>query len=388
MNDELEQHLHRLAAQVPDDGPQVARIGAQTRGMVARIRRRRAARRGAVVMLSVGAVAVLGVGGVLAAQHAPRVAPPASTTTRLHDEPVDPPTTVSAPEELCGLTLAETGWADASTEVRASAPARLVGTTGSTVALTGTVGTGLAGTIPDDGLVLAVDTLSGRVVGQAVLPLTLDASGIIDTTADLVGCTGSAADDGSLLAGGFALYLSVPTRDGDGVGRVVGGPWDVTPSPDAVGPQFPTCRAEETGRMSLADTGLALRVDDLPDGVRAGTSTALTATVEALAGWSVIANVGEATLVYVHDGLVVGSGTSGETGTGHVDLLELSPGAASDVTGRTRATACDGLPLAPGTYTAYPVLPVHLKEVTTAGVTTQPSLDSYVVGDAVTVTVR
>src|SRR5690606_27336785 len=99
MNVDLEQSLDRLARSV-GDAVAAERLGGQVHRMVARIRRRRAARRTATGVVGVGAAAAVGVGGVqyLGRESAPQ--PPAEPTPDMLVVPVD----------ACGMTLGQLGW--------------------------------------------------------------------------------------------------------------------------------------------------------------------------------------------------------------------------------------------------------------------------------------
>lgn len=131
--------------------------------------------------------------------------------------------------------------------------------------------------------------------------------------------------------------------------------------------EFPACGSE----VALDDAApLALDPLQLPTTVRPGEDLSGPVTLRTTDGRSVIGNASGAgaTVVLVRDGVVVGRPYRDAEDT---TLVDLGPQDGVEQPGAGAATLCTGtetpgLPLPEGEYTAYAVLEVLLKEVTTA----------------------
>jgi len=183
----------------------------------------------------------------------------------------------------------------------------------------------------------------------------------------LVACGG----DTPLDPGEYKMFAAVTLTLADGPRDLVAGPWPftITEAPASAADPFPACGSVVP---SGDDPVLALDLA-LGEGVYASGGTLETvATVRTTNGRTVIGNapIAGALIVLAKDGVVVGRGDSA---TGDVDILDLAAYQTVQVAATGQLSLCsipqtgavrDGLPA--GTYQAYAVMEVMLKEVTEA----------------------
>lgn len=415
MNVDLEQSLDRLARSV-GDAVAAERLGGQVHRMVARIRRRRAARRTATGVVGVGAAAAVVVGGVqyLGRESAPQ--PPAEPTPDMLVVPVD----------ACGMTLGQLGWTGVGPvgieAVEGPPTGREDGgvTLATEVVKHDAVELRLDATAPR---YVAVDPQTGLVTGvpdagepfpEPDWALAGERFGIDDealqtfhvsASMPLRDCDAAPDDFGpdTLLTPGtyeiHAMQVVHPTETYQGLDTfvAVGGPWrievpaligtdvdaDLTPeeraadqidawlaapvaNPDWV---MPVCGAE----AALDDGMPALELDVLADpsalGEPGGTTVPDAVVLKTTEGRYAIGNASPtARLVLMVDGVVVGYQFLDSEDLVDVDLAF---GETQPFPLRTTTTLCgtgeggtgEALPLPPGEYTAIATLDLLVKEI-------------------------
>ena len=406
MSRDLADELRRLAETAPVDSRRADELGLRAHGMVARIRRRRAARRGATAVLSVAAVAVLAVGG-LPSTHATDRPPASSGENALGRDRASSPA-------LCGRTLDEAGWATTS-------PARLAGHPIAAFA-SGHAGLGLwfalastEGHDPRDGsrggadtpkvTVTALDTLDavavaddGRIVGvlDRGAPALTEVH-VNDDEGSRLMATGTAAiplrscdpADETLPAGEYAVHLRQTgtlhhAADGSAALVAVSDPIAIT-LPRLSGTGFPSC-GEAFDPDSNSVDGIEARLrSEIPPVIDAGGHVDFDLEVTSTSRSRLLSGQGFAAgLVFEQHGVIVGGGAVPIVG----DVI--SAGRMSELSsGRAAAVDCEGIPLPPGEYTAYPVLDVQVDDVSPSGWVSRPMADlRTVVGEPLTLTVR
>ncbi|WP_066582241.1 hypothetical protein [Cellulomonas timonensis] len=375
MTRDLAHELRLLAEAAPVDDHVTGLLGARAHGMVARIRRRRAARRGATAVLSVAAAtfAVLGLAPTHGLEEPPAHAP--QETLGL---------TTSVDSDACGRTLEEIGWTDigparlAAREIGAYASGHaglglrfaLASTAGDTVDTRLGIGDGRVSLTSLERPEAVVVSEDGRIVG------------VPDGAPDYVRIEAN-TDGGALLAIGRVAFAmrscdgpDIPIPAGthnvrlrqaatlhiEGEGStsvaVVSRPVAIT-FPEMADTTFPTCG--DTFALEPMDDLAVSLVSPLPSAVGAGEvvdfELALTTASELV---YIEARGFAASLVFVQDGIVVGGGPTpiakGYTGDGPSGAISY---------GQAAAVGCDGQPLPPGEYSAYPVLDVALTTNTT-----------------------
>ncbi len=375
MTRDLARELRLLAEAAPVDDHGAGLLGARAHGMVARIRRRRARRRGATAALSVAAatIAVLGLPPTHGLEEPPANAP--QETSGL---------TTSTTSDACGRTLHEIGWADAG-------PARLAaraigaytsGRTGMSLrfALASTAGATVserpgaedgpvtltslerpeAVVLSDDGRVIGVPVgapdyvrMTANTDGGALL-----ASGKIALT--MRSCDG---EDTPVPAGTHSLRLRQTGTlhiEGQGSTPITAVSRPVAITFPVVGNTSPTCG----DTFDLAPSGEPVEISltsALPGALRAGEVVDFDLDIIASTTPAYISVQGFAAgLVFVQDGVAVGGGST-----------PLIGGEVEGVTGATArgqgaAVGCDGQPLPPGEYTVYPVLDAEVTRILAA----------------------
>jgi len=364
MNVDLETSLDQLARSVHDDAV-AERMTGQVHQMVAQIRRRRAARYTASGLVSMGTVAAVAVVGV---QLAGRNATPGPVATQPDATAVAWPGCGDAAPEVPAVTADTPAGpyveGSAGPEMVAGAPVpvtlRFVNDGAGAVSLDAATPTPFA--VVADGLVVATAGLAGYV--DVIEPGgNRETSGAID----LVACGG----DTPLDPGEYQMFAAVTLMLADGPHDLVAGPWPftITEAPASAADPFPACGSVVP---SGDDPVLALDLA-LGEGVYASGGTLETvATVRTTNGRTVIGNapIAGALIVLAKDGVVVGRGDSA---TGDVDILDLAAYQTVQVAATGQLSLCsipqtgavrDGLPA--GTYQAYAVMEVMLKEVTEA----------------------
>jgi len=361
MNIDLETSLDQLARSVHDDAV-AERMTGQVHQMVAQIRRRRAARYTASGLVSMGTVAAVAVVGV---QLAGRNATPGPVATQ--------PDATAVAWPGCGDAAPAAPVAD-ETQMYLEGSAGPEVVAGDDVPVTvrlvngGTETLSWASAAPIE---LAVVS-NGLVVATASVPGNSGEFGPGDRwqSADpvtLVACGG----DTPLDPGEYKMFAAVTLTLADGPRDLVAGPWPftITEAPASAADPFPACGSVVP---SGDDPVLALDLA-LGEGVYASGGTLETvATVRTTNGRTVIGNapIAGALIVLAKDGVVVGRGDSA---TGDVDILDLAAYQTVQVAATGQLSLCsipqtgavrDGLPA--GTYQAYAVMEVMLKEVTEA----------------------
>jgi len=361
MNVDLETSLDQLARSVHDDAV-AERMTGQVHQMVAQIRRRRAARYTASGLVSMGTVAAVAVVGV---QLAGRNATPGPVATQ--------PDATAVAWPGCGDAAPAAPVAD-ETQMYLEGSAGPEVVAGDDVPVTvrlvngGTETLSWASAAPIE---LAVVS-NGLVVATASVPGNSGEFGPGDRwqSADpvtLVACGG----DTPLDPGEYKMFAAVTLTLADGPRDLVAGPWPftITEAPASAADPFPACGSVVP---SGDDPVLALDLA-LGEGVYASGGTLETvATVRTTNGRTVIGNapIAGALIVLAKDGVVVGRGDSA---TGDVDILDLAAYQTVQVAATGQLSLCsipqtgavrDGLPA--GTYQAYAVMEVMLKEVTEA----------------------
>ena len=361
MNVDLETSLDQLARSVHDDAV-AERMTGQVHQMVAQIRRRRAARYTASGLVSMGTVAAVAVVGV---QLAGRNATPGPVATQ--------PDAPSVAGPGCGD-------AGPAAPVADETQMYLEGSTGPEV-------------VAGDDVPVTVRLVNGGTetlswASAAPIELAVVSNGLVVATASVPGNSGEfgpgdrwqSADPVTLVAcggdtpldpGEYKMFAAVTLTLADGPRDLVAGPWPftITEAPASAADPFPACGSVVP---SGDDPVLALDLA-LGEGVYASGGTLETvATVRTTNGRTVIGNapIAGALIVLAKDGVVVGRGDSA---TGDVDILDLAAYQTVQVAATGQLSLCsipqtgavrDGLPA--GTYQAYAVMEVMLKEVTEA----------------------
>lgn len=403
MSVDLEQSLAELARSVGDDAT-AERMTGQVRHMVSRIRRRRAARHAANGVVGVGAAAAVTFGAVQLGGRPVAEAPPVAGQSE------DP-----AAQQLgaCGApprdAAQELSAGSGATGLGLEAPPA-EGVSGSTVDVAG---------VSPGSVVLLRDGVVVTEPGVTEGPVTDSFPGHATFELSLVAC-----DTGRPLAPGpYELHLtgSYAQQDGRGGVEVRGVTVPFTVLPEGAMPQTdptndPAAEAEAAAAASLAalvadaptgtfpSCGSAVPpVDDrllaldlaLEDRTYApGETLATDVILRTTSGRHVIGNAPTtgAHIVLATQGVVVGTVHRDPE---DVDLVDLGPDDSTPVRATGALALCttpmtDGaqLPLPRGTYQAYAVMDVMLKEVTTAdGEASSVTETSVAVSDPVDVTV-
>lgn len=383
MKIDLESALTDLARSVHDDGV-TDRMNGQVRHMVGRIRRRRAARYSATGVVGIGAVAAVAVGGLHLAARSPAPAPPAatdptpSTTTGFGEcrSAITDPNAGADPAIGLDATVSEV-------DVTEDTPRALVGVsfTGSTESLV---------TLGDVRMVVAQDgVVVGPLADLTFIYQSFPPSYSFDQR--LVSC-----EDGAPLPdGSYEIYaLQELVTDGDpGLTEVRGGPWPLTiteaPSDKAASGEASTAEealADTLARSPVADpfpacgSGVPAQTDppvviDLTLGERIyapGEAFTTEVTLRSTAGRTVLANAPTplASIVITRDGVVVGHAFREPVDT---DLIAVATDEPLTVPADAHLSVCrigsvDYPPydLPPGTYQAYAVAEMWLKEIQTS----------------------
>ncbi|MCC2309493.1 hypothetical protein [Cellulomonas chengniuliangii] len=410
MSTDLADELRRLAEAAPVDSRRADELGLRAHGMVARIRRRRAARRGATAVLSVAAVAVLAVGG-LPSTHATDKPPASSGENALGRDRASGPA-------LCGRTLDEAGWATTSPARLAAHPIApftsghaglglwfaLASTEGHD-ARGGSRGGGDAAAAAPKVTVTSLDTLDavavagdGRIVGvlDRGAPAITEVAVNEDEGSRLM-ATGTAAiplrscdpADETLPAGEYAVHLRQTGTmhhavDGSAALVAVSDPIAIT-LPTLSGTGFPSC-GEAFDPDSNSVDGIEARLrSKIPPVIDAGGHVDFDLEVTSTSRSRLLSGQGFAAgLVFEQHGVIVGGGAVPIVGDviSAGRMFELS-------SGRAAAVDCEGIPLPPGEYTAYPVLDVQVDDVSPSGWVARPVADlRTVVAEPLTLTVR
>lgn len=370
MSIDLERSLTDLARSVHDDAV-AERMSGRVRHMVTRIRRRRAARYSATGVIGVGAAAAVVVGGLQLADRYPSTVPPAATDQTVPPAAVDCGLPVPDPLVTSDGTFTLVGTAGPSapygepvpvalTLISANAQTFSEGETVQIFVLADgvLVGTGRGDSV-DLGVVEGVDATPGAAV--AVTP-----------------CDG----DAPLDLGGYELVALVTVELSDGTSRTVTSdrlPFAITDAPadDAeaalqaiiaaapVDEPFPACGSLVPAPAD--DPILTLGLLLSPEGPYYSGALSTDAILSTTGGRGVIANAPtSALIVLTRDGVVVGRGYW----ESDVDILGIEPGGELSIPAIGQFDLCtipmvEGPqePLPGGTYSAYAVLEVALKEV-------------------------
>ena len=397
MSIDLEDSLAELARSVGDEST-AARMTGQVHHMVSRVRRRRAARYAAQGAVGIGAVAAVALGGL---QLAERTGTPNPATTT---DPFDADTVRSLCGEPAPTTPRVTAEAAATWhltgEVSSPVPA------GASVEVSTTLVDGESQPVTQGEATAVSLTLmvvaDGLVVAQKATGYTDERPGfnpqdyvISRDVHDFMSC-GSGSPGEALPAGDYTLVAreALLLTDGATPVEVIGGPWPFTITEadasanadtdaaeaqralEAIIAEAPTWGVDSPacGWTVAPDPASPLALTIVSDGTTSagGAFLQLEADLTTIDGAHVIGNGGSeaARLVLARDGVVVGATYWDPADS---TLVEVGPDSPVTLPLLGHLNVCSrqmtdtiGPALPPGTYQAYAVFEVMLKEVTTA----------------------
>ncbi len=399
---ELYDRMARLADQAADDTTAQRMLG-QVAPMVARVRRRRAARRTGMSLAAVGTAAAVSFGVMVVGGHAdPAPLPPASSTRdaaarcgeAFAPGPADEPDIhllagLVGPVDAPDLNTDLVNLSDRSAVIDTGATFDLVALRDGVVAATAQVDGALGGTFEpltrtrSSGIVASLQTCTGDPLTDGEYSVAISTDARVDgsvvrlgdelATVTITDGQVRRPDAGQRMA---ALESELTAHAGEAaLSRVAA----------IRGAVFPACGSRIPSSSPGSDPALAatLAVDSHlghRDGPLDGS-----ATLVATGGRTVLANVpvSGARLVVAKDGVVV---ATPDRPAGDVELRQIGPEGSATALAATGTTAmCDGQyrgPLPEGTYQAYGVVTVTMKEIQGADGTATAASDTRTVVSA------